>query len=236
MFALTLIAVLLGWREFRRLQRERPEWFPWTELSLADPIGPFTRVKLASLTNERRRCQALLFAANLSERPAPPRQPQQAQCGYRDGVRILPEPRQPIDYAPAGLITSCPVASALALWESRVVQPAALRHFGQRVRRIDHAGSYSCRRLYGRDEGPFSEHATADAFDVIGFRLADGTTISVLRDWRGSPARAAFLREVRDGACDLFATVLSPDYNRAHADHFHFDQAERGARGWAICR
>ncbi|MBU1256939.1 MAG: extensin family protein, partial [Alphaproteobacteria bacterium] len=38
------------------------------------------------------------------------------------------------------------------------------------------------------------------------------------------------------GACDLFSTVLSPDYNKAHRDHFHLDQAERGATGWRACR
>ena len=48
--------------------------------------------------------------------------------------------------------------------------------------------------------------------------------------------RAAFLRAVRDGACRLFATTLSPDYNVAHRDHFHFDQAARGAVGGRLCR
>jgi hypothetical protein len=32
----------------------------------------------------------------------------------------------------------------------------------------------------------------------------------------------------------VFGTVLSPDYNAAHADHFHFDQAARGFGG--LCR
>jgi hypothetical protein len=41
---------------------------------------------------------------------------------------------------------------------------------------------------------------------------------------------------VRDGACRLFATTLSPDYNAAHADHLHLDQANRGAGGWRACR
>ncbi len=124
------------------------------------------------------------------------------------------------------------------MWEWNVVQPAALRHFGERVTRIDHLGSYNCRRLYGRESGDYSEHATADAVDIAGFRLSDGKRISVLNDWKegDDPATAAFLREVRDGACDLFSTVLSPDYNAAHADHFHLDQAERGESGWRACR
>ena len=117
-----------------------------------------------------------------------------------------------------------------------MIQPAALRHLRSRVVAIDHAGSYSCRRLYGRSEGAFSEHATADAFDIIRFRLANGERVSVLRDWNRDPAKAAFLRDVRDGACDLFSTVLSPDYNAAHSDHLHLDQAERGSMGWRLCR
>ena len=90
--------------------------------------------------------------------------------------------------------------------------------------------------MYGRSQGDFSEHATADALDVADFTLADGRSISVLRDWKGEGEDAQFLRAVRDGACDLFATVLSPDYNAAHRDHFHLDQAERGAMGGRACR
>ena len=231
-----VIAALLGWRELQTQMREHPERFPWTELRLKDPIGPFTAIKLAALGDEQRRCLALLREGELAEIPYQQPAPVQPQCRFSDGVRLLPENRQSIAYAPAGVVTSCPVAAALALWERDIVQPAARRHFGRRVSRIDHAGSYSCRRMYGQSEGPFSEHATADAIDVLGFRLDDGRRISVLKDWNGRAAEAAFLREVRDGACDLFATVLSPDYNRAHADHFHLDQADRGAMGYRLCR
>ncbi len=116
-----------------------------------------------------------------------------------------------------------------------MVQPAAQRLLGERVASVDHFGSYSCRRLYGRGEGAFSEHATANALDIAGFRLAGGRRITVRRDWAGDGKDAAFLHAVRDGACDLFATVLSPDYNAAHADHLHLDQASRGATGWRGC-
>ena len=234
--AILAVAVALGWREYQRQVREHPELFPWTEISLKDPIGPFTGAKLASLGDEPRRCLALLRDAGLSERPYVQRVPDEPRCRFTDGVRLSPESGRSIGYAPAGVVTACPVAAALALWERDALQPAARRHFGSRVVRIDHAGSYSCRRLYGQSEGPFSEHATADAIDILGFRLANGRRISVLRGWQGDAADAAFLRETRDGACDLFATVLSPDYNRAHADHFHLDQANRGSFGWRLCR
>ncbi|HXG99118.1 MAG TPA: extensin family protein [Sphingomicrobium sp.] len=228
-----LVCAWFGWREYQRLLREEPERFPWTPLSLADPIGPFTGRKLAALGEERERCEDLLAAIGNAGRPTPPRRLSEPACGFDDGMELRPENRDSLRYVPVRLITACPVAAALALWEREVVQPAALRHYGQRVAGVDHFGSFSCRRLYGRSDGAWSEHATADAVDIAGFRLADGRRIIVLRDWNSSDA--AFLQAVRDGACKLFATVLSPDYNAAHADHLHFDQAARGATGWRGC-
>jgi hypothetical protein len=137
--------------------------------------------------------------------------------------------------SPGGLITSCPVAAALTVWE-RQVQADARRLLGTSVRRFVHAGSYSCRRLYNRADGPFSEHATADAVDILGFELEDGRRLSLLRDWNGTRAAAAFLRAARNAACPVFTTVLSPDYNQAHRDHLHFDTADRGPAGWRACR
>ena len=75
---------------------------------------------------------------------------------------------------------------------------------------------------------------TGNAIDVAAFVAADGHRIAVLSDWSGNEAEQEFLRAVRDGACTWFGTVLSPDYNVAHADHLHFDQADR-AFG-TVCR
>jgi len=235
LLAIIAAAAFFGWREYQRLVREEPERFPWTPLSLSDPVGAFTGRKLAALGSDAARCAALLDAAGSGDRPAPPLRPADARCGYSNGVRLGRDGDDAARYAPAGVVTACPVAAALVLWERDVVQPAALRLLGERVASIDHYGSYSCRRLYGRSEGGYSEHATANALDIAGFRLASGRRISVLRDWSGTGRDAPFLHAVRDGACDLFATVLSPDYNAAHADHLHFDQAMRGASGWRGC-
>ena len=38
---------------------------------------------------------------------------------------------------------------------------------------------------------------------------------------------AAFLRRLHRGACGTFGTVLGPEANEAHRDHFHFDLAAR---------
>ncbi|USI71412.1 extensin-like domain-containing protein [Sphingomonas morindae] len=225
-------ALLLG---LFALGRRRPQDLPWTRLDLAAPIGLFTGRKLTALGGDPALCRALLARAGLADRAAPPLHGP-GQCGYADGERLLPGGAGTIAYRPAGLTTRCAVAAGLAVWEWEVVQPAAIRLFGQTVRRVDHFGSYNCRRIAGVDRG-WSEHATGNAVDVAGFELADGRRISVARDWaRTRSPEAAFLRATRDGACRLFATVLSPDYNAAHHDHLHLDQAARGAAGWRACR
>jgi hypothetical protein len=235
---LTLLFVILltggGILWLIAVSNRHPEDVPWAELDLARPVGAFTGRKVAALGGEGARCRALLRRAGIRFVALPRRGG--GQCGYDDGVRFSPGGARSLSYRPADLGTSCPVAAGLALWEWHVVQPAALRRFGTRVESVEHYGSYSCRRIYGRSEGAWSEHATANAVDVAGFRLADGRRISVVADWRGDGARALFLRDVRDGACRLFATTLSPDYNQAHRDHLHLDQARRGAIGWRVCR
>lgn len=215
--------------------RDHPEDLPWTELDLGRPIGLFTGRKLAALGEDAPLCRALLERAGIAFTALPPRR-DGPQCGYADAVRFGTGGATRIGWRPADLGTSCPVAAALAIWEWQVVQPAARRHFGTSVAAIDHLGSYSCRRLYGRDEGAWSEHAGANAIDIAGFVLADRRRVRVIADWAGDDAETRFLREVRDGACRLFATVLSPDYNEAHRDHLHLDQAGRGTMGGRACR
>jgi hypothetical protein len=231
LFCAAVIAVIELGQWFHR----HPQDLPWTELRLDQPTGRFTAAKIAALGRSAPHCRALLRYAGTLDRPAPVRQSGQ-QCGYSDGIRLQGGNARTAAFSPAGPVTSCPVAAALLLWDQRVLQPAAERHFGTRVTSLTHAGSYSCRRLYNRDDGPWSEHATADAVDILGFTLANGRTVSVLRDWSGDPVEAAFLHEVRDGACAFFTTVLSPDYNAAHRDHLHLDVADRGPAGWSACR
>ncbi|WP_290982909.1 extensin family protein [Hyphomicrobium sp.] len=48
-----------------------------------------------------------------------------------------------------------------------------------------------------------------------------------IKEEQAKQAMSAFLHEAHDGACDLFGTVLGPDTNEAHHDHFHLDMKER---------
>ncbi|MES2339972.1 MAG: extensin family protein [Pseudomonadota bacterium] len=239
--AATIAAVVLavGFALYA-LAKSRPQDLPWTPLDLGETPGMFTGRKIAALGDDFAQCRTLLDRAGVRYVALEPVRPADTACGYADGVRPTGGAAA-LRYAPAALGMACPVAAGMAMLEWNVIQPAAERHFGAKVRTIEHFGSYNCRRMYGRSQGDYSQHATADAIDLSGFVLSDGTRISVVGDWTAKDGKlaaekAAFLREVRDGACDLFATVLSPDYNAAHRDHFHLDQANRGMGGWRACR
>lgn len=187
--------------------------------------------KIAGLDGKA--CLMLLEQADIAYRPLA--DTRHGQCGEDDALQWTRGGLRTIRYVPARPPLACPLAAALVLWEREVVQPAAMRTYGARVIAIRHFGSYACRRMYRRATGEWSEHARARALDVAGFDLSDGRRITVARDWTGGGADARFLHEVRDGACRLFATVLSPDYNAAHHDHLHLDEAKRGAL-WRACR
>jgi hypothetical protein len=117
-------------------------------------------------------------------------------------------------------LMSCDLALKIEKFAREVVVPQAQARFHQGVAEIIHFGTYSCR---GRPGGEWSEHAKGDAIDVAGFKLADGTVISVKRDWDPPGPKRDFLRAVARGACGLFSMVLTPKTNRDHANHFHLD-------------
>ena len=126
---------------------------------------------------------------------------------------------------------NCPLTAALAKWEAQVVQPAAMRHFGRGVRQIRQWASYVCRSRNNRPGARISEHALANALDVAAFTLDDGRVVTVKEGWIAAGEEAAFLREVHGGSCKIFGTVLGPDANALHGDHFHLDLGRGG-----VCR
>ena len=132
---------------------------------------------------------------------------------------------------------TCPMYTAVDRWLEQVVQPSAMARFGQPVIELRIMGTYSCRRMNnGSTSARMSEHAYANAIDVGGFRLQDGSIISVLKGWNGGLEEQNFLREVHGGACSHFATVLGPGV-AFHHDHLHMDLARHGRRGdRSICR
>lgn len=223
LFALVpLLLAIAGWQWLQN----HPQHNPWAPLDLRDPPGWATRTKLARLKEDVGACRAVLARSGIVFTALDAAG--EGECARPDRTRLGDYPLSP-DTPPV----TCPVAIALELWRRDSVAPAARRILGSDIARIEHLGAFSCRRMYGASEGRWSEHATGNAIDIAGFVLEDGRRISVLGDWDGQGTEARFLREVRDGACKSFATVLSPEYNAAHADHFHLDQDGR----WSgLCR
>lgn len=222
---IALAASLLALALSRSWLAVPPEWSPWAPLDLEAAPNWLTRYKLARLSNDRDLCTRVLAGAEMKYR-AVPDEATGAQCGLFDAVTVE---RTASDIGQPFSLT-CRAAVSLALWEKHSVAPAAQRHFGSRVQRIEHFGSYACRNVYGRPDATRSRHATAEALDIAGFVLDDGRRIRVLGDWgdRGDSsedtAAASFLHDVRDGACRFFDGILSPDYNAAHRDHLHLDR------------
>jgi hypothetical protein len=188
---------------------------------------PFLAVTLLALlaagcasgpSPEAQACYAALSARNVEFEPTTLDAPRSA-CEVDDPVRVsgaaIPMSRP--------VVASCSLVGALDRFERDIVQPAALRHFGRPIVRVEHLGAWSCRRQNGWLFGRWSEHAKGKAIDVSGFELADGRRITVAGDWSGRGASRAFLREVARGACGYFAVVLTPKTNHDHRDHFHLD-------------
>jgi hypothetical protein len=194
-------------------------WNPWAPLALDDAPNLLTSYKLARLASDSPACRSTLASGGVRFTAQADRAVD-GDCGWTGAVRISALPTavsQPF-------VLECRAAAALALWERHSVQPEARRVVGSRVARIDHVGSFACRNIGGEANARRSEHARANALDVAGFVLADGSTIRVARDWGADNPRGRFLREVHAGACRFWSVVLGPDYNAAHRDHLHLDR------------
>jgi hypothetical protein len=126
---------------------------------------------------------------------------------------------------------NCPLTSALDGWLYHVVEPAAQRVYGAYVTKIQVLSSYSCRTRNSKAYGKVSEHSFGNAIDIAAFTLSDGRTITVEHGWRGAPQDRVFLREVHQGGCKLFTTVIGPDGDKQHYNHFHLDLARHNEAG-----
>ena len=222
-----VVAIALPWYGLRSGAISVPnEWNPWAPLEVEAPLDWTTRFKLARVTRDPALCLATLAETGMRYESVADRTIADG-CGFENAVRV----RATSVAVGEPFTLSCRSALALALWERHVVQPVARAYFDAPVTRLEHFGSYACRNVYGRKDAPLSRHATADALDIAGFTIAGGKRVSVARDWSRGGVEALFLRDVHRGACRVFDSVLGPEYNSAHRDHFHLDRG-----GYRVCR
>lgn len=193
--------------------------------SRAGPIRPRASgpVTLASEpTRETRQCFAELSRAGIRYNPLPDRD-YGGGCLVAGSVQLLD-----IGVPVTGLkAMRCPLAEKFSAWVRHGVAPAAREILGSDLVRVETYGTYACRGIVGggaRSAGRLSEHGLANAVDVAAFILSDGRRISVLNDWRSPDPRVRdFMMVIHRSACRRFRTVLGPNYNAAHHNHFHFD-------------
>lgn len=191
---------------------------------LTSPVSLAPDSRLAEAVRDPERCQTILREEGMAFTPARD-QTEGEFCIVANAVMLG---ATPVRTSPARPMMSCPLAAGFLLWTRYSVEPAAQAMLGSPLRQVDHFGVYACRRVYNQTEGRVSAHARAQALDVAAFRLADGRRVAVERSWPAQGAEAAFLRKVRDDACKVFGSVLSPDYNAAHANHLHLEYGGRG--------
>ena len=133
-----------------------------------------------------------------------------------------------VELRPAAVLT-CAMAEATAGFVRDHASPLVEETFGSPLSAIDQVSSYVCRARASGSK--LSEHAFANALDWGSLELDDGTSIDVRSHRRAEPRRARLIARLRDAACGPFKTVLGPGSDADHADHFHFDMAERRGGG-----
>ena len=153
-------------------------------------------------------------------------------CGGEDLVRleavVLPDKRR-VSVKPAAILR-CTMASAIAGWIRGDMAPLAER-LGSTISELDNFDSFECRgrnRIVG---AKLSEHGRANALDVRGFKLADGSMISLTDRTVPRQLRETVLHSV----CARFSTVLGPSSDWYHEDHIHLDLMERRGN-YRICQ
>ena len=276
-------------------------------LSPAAPPDP-TAPKLADswsgteIASARAECESLLKGLGLDFSYLAPIK--HGQCGSPQPIELRGLAGNPHVAVVPPATLNCKMAATLAKWFASVVQPLATSQLKVPIILMRNAASYDCRNRYNDPKAKLSEHAKANAIDVMSFTLASGKIIAVGDLWgptlrglleqpsqpkstkmgissgfattvqpasiepqasqkmsqptaaeiaakghlgseaivqarvaeaakRGialpKPAtpEAEFIHAVHDTACKAFGTVLGPEANDAHKDHFHLDMAVR---------
>ena len=133
-----------------------------------------------------------------------------ASCPIKNAVRVSgfknTQPSSPF-------LLSCPTVVTLDNWLAE-----------NNIKSFTHMGTINCRKMRGR--GFQSEHSYGTAIDIS---VVDGA--SVERDWGKESAKGNRLSEVASSACKHFSNTLTPETNRLHHDHFHFDDGYGGRCG-----
>ncbi|MCU0790272.1 MAG: extensin family protein [Nitratireductor sp.] len=146
---------------------------------------------------------------------------------------------------------TCAMASALATYVPKL-DAAARDAMGSPLAGLVTGSGYECRNRNRSPTAKLSQHAFANALDIMAFLLSDGRSVSLLSDWpqppnagkegppvaqRAETPQAKFLAAAHSAACPLFTTVLGPDADPEHRDNLHLDLGCHGRDcSYMICQ
>ncbi|WP_420584734.1 extensin family protein [Ruegeria sp.] len=201
-------------------------------LSGHSPLRPYLRPKSAELQVlfKKRKLRKTSVCGDIDIQGKPVgRVPGRIKaCGIKDAVQIT---------SVSGVALSrpstmdCGTAIALNKWVDKTVKPTFKRRGP--VIELQVAAHYACRTRNNQKGARISEHGKGRAIDISGFKMADGEVVTVLSGWRKNPSQRQ-LKKIWRGACGPFGTVLGPNSDRFHRDHFHLDTARH--RSGPYCR
>ena len=186
-------------------------------VSIPEPIEPSS-------------CQEQLFEAGVSFTQAS--NPMESPEGFPDLICDIQDPIliggviHGVSYRYASLnaqaksmFVSCELGLALSKMSKVLAE--------NNVTDVIHSGTYNCRVIGGTSK--LSQHGLANALDVAALVTSAGDYFEVLADWEftDSPVTEAgsFLKWFAEEMYIewIFNIILTPNYNAAHADHFHLD-------------
>jgi len=143
-------------------------------------------------------------------------------CGERSPLRITAIGKDnPVKFA-APITTNCTMAGTLAGWIGDV-EKAAQASFGAGIASIATGSDYQCRKVNNGNKGRVSEHAFANALDIVSFKFTNGKTTELGSGWKGTPEEQDFWRSIHKTSCERFMTVIGPEGDAAHQGNLHLD-------------
>lgn len=233
---LLIIALGLGGTHAFAVEAPLPETMPPPPARPGESVVPESRPPAppdgaaAAVPAEELACRARLDELGVSFEPHPALD-EPGGCGAAFPVTVSTLPGGVTLDPPA--VMTCAMAEATADFVRDHAAPQTRAIFEADLTAINQVSGYVCRNRNSGDK--ISEHARANALDWASLELSDGTRVDIIRHKRSEPRRAQLIGRLRDAACGPFKTVLGPGSDPDHADHFHFDLAER-RNGGTYCR
>ena len=143
-------------------------------------------------------------------------------CGERSPLRVKSVGKdKPLVFS-APVTVNCSMATVLADW-APTIQAEAVRNFGAEIETVVTGSDYQCRKVNNGHVGRVSEHAFANALDIVSFKFKNGKSTELASGWKGSPEERSFWSALHKASCERFMTVIGPDGDAAHATNLHLD-------------